>query len=432
MSAQFTGIDTVNDVLSFGTEANPTGVDADDEFDVDDGSSMAIWRVSASGLAEDAVFRLNLNGDDGEVDTNYDMARVQISGAASGGGYKIALRIRIYDNVPGATSGVGATYLEAMKPIIAVDNTLSVTAAAAAAPLVAEVGAAFKSFSGASPNSGTLGNVHVSVARTHDLDGRGPAPTWMIMSAATGQPVNVGDVMASGGVVVAGDFSVGTFTVAGAPATLMDANSKELEKFTEGDNKGKYMDPSLAATASFAVSNAGALAMHPGAAATHVIVKAFSINVKDNDTAIPVGSYSATTSAKPKNPNAPAIADRAGQAIGAIIRNGTTVHIGYLTTYEGHNQRLVIVNRGPLMVDYELGDIVTEQGTTAMAGHMAAGEIMPKSSLVIQARDLVSFGDGGTTRASATLTLTAKPADVSVSTTLVNTMDRSTDTVSYK
>ena len=32
--------------------------------------------------------------------------------------------------------------------------------------------------------------------------------------------------------------------------------------------------------------------------------------------------------------------------LGAIMRNGTTVHIPYITQFANYNQRIVIVNRG--------------------------------------------------------------------------------------
>ena len=422
----------------------------DEAFDISDGARVIYSFDAAPGdqtgtpPSGDTVFALDLHGapvDDPAttgVDESTDpasiaknqAARVQVGGS-TGGDFKVELRVRVYDNIPGAISGVGATYLDAKKPIVAVDNTLNVVAAAAAAPAVADVAAAFTMFAGASPKQATLGNVHVTVKRVHDPDGGGAHPGWMVWAANTGMGVSPTDVMSSGSAVIDGDYSVGTFKLGGAGATLLDANDKELEKFTAGDNKGKYMNPADAAKARFAVSPAGDLAEHPAAARTHVVTKAFTINVDKNTEAIPAGSYSATTSASPKNPNGAAIADKTAQAIGSIIHNGTTVHLGYLTTFEGHNQRLVMVNRGPLLVDYKLQNIVTETGTMASEGAMATGQIMPKSSKVIQVRDLVTFEAGGTTRASATLTLTAKPSDISVATTLVNTMDRSTDTVEH-
>ena len=223
---------------------------------------------------------------------------------------------------------------------------------------------------------------------------------------------------------VDGDFSVGTFTLDGA-GTLHDANGKELERYTEGDNKGMYMDPAEAAQARFTVGDSGT----PNEMG--VIMNPFMVSVADDNTMlIPEANYSATANPTPENSQAAALASVSGE-IGEIERDGTTVHLGYLTTYEGHNQRLVIVNRGSRAATYDVGNFVTEEGTMASAGDMASGEVKGMSSNVIQVRDLVSFEDGGTTRASATLSMDADESDVSVSTTLINTMDRSTDTVTY-
>ena len=439
--ARFVGLEADDFSGTDGTTAT-TFPGAGAGFDISDGSRV-IYQLATS--ADDTVFTLDLDGattvedDTGTADVDEmavaarrnQAARVQIGGSSAGGDYKVQLRLRIYDNIPGAISGVGANYIDAMKPIIAVDNTLSVTAAAATSPLTADVATGFTMLAGASPKSGTLGNVLITLKDMHDPDGAGTHSGWPIMDAGDGMKVTHSSVMGSGSAVIAGDFSAGTYTVGGAAAALKDAAGKDLEKYTEGDNKGKVINPAEAATATFAVSATGTPARHPAAMATHaLIVKPFVINVDKNETPIPVGSYTATTKAGPSNMHAAAIADVTGQAIGSIRHNGTTVQIGYLTTFEGHNQRLVIVNRGPLDVDYSL-DFVTEEGTEATAGHMATGEIGPESTAVIQTRDLVSFAEGGTTRASATLTLTANPSDISVSTTLVNTMDRSTDTVNY-
>ena len=449
--AQFADIDEVEaTALVFGNDGDPQDLPdtATIAFDVDNDSSTAIWEatIQANAFTDGDVFRLNLNGtDDIGDETAIYPSRVKVSGSTAGGDYKIQLRVRIYDNVPGANSGVGGTYLDARKPIIAVDNTLSLAVAAPSNTLTADVASAFKKFVGEAA-FGVLSTVNLTVKTTHDVDGPpgsrnasgGMIAAWDIWDATTGMQVAAGTVMAASGssAEIAGNFAVGTFTLGREGAKLVDANNKELEKFTEGDNRGKYMEPARAAMAQFGVGPSGVATtwMSPVSGVSYdIIEKDFAVNVgAKNDDPIPVGSYSAKTTAKAIDANAPLIAAISGQDAGKIVRNGTVVHLGYLTTYEGHNQRLVMVNRGPLSVAYELGEIVTEDGTTAMAGHMATGELMPKSSMVIQVRDLVSFGDGGTTRASATLSLAARRADISVATTLVNTMDRSTDTVTYE
>jgi hypothetical protein len=408
-----------------GADLTRTGTAASEITAIDvkpDSVAYAVWRTDE--LSADNVWSLDLDGDH-TAPPLYDAAKVQIGG--SGAGYKVELQMRIYSDVTTALTGTGTPIFTAKKPIVAVDRTVAVTASAAM-PEVADVAAGFKRFTGASTaerENGHLGNINVSVTVKHVFSS---TVSWDIKSAATGLPVGAASTVMKGGeAVISGNFAVGTFTVGGRGATLKDANGKELERYTEGDNKGKYMNPGDAATATFSVAAAGTA---NDAGTKLESSQAFVVNVKDNDTAIPVGSYSATTSATSVNDNASAIAKVEDQDVGSIERNGTTVHIGYLTTFAGHNQRLVMVNRGPLNVAYELGEITTEDGTVVTAKPMATGEIMPMSAKVIQVRDLLEF-ESGTTRAAATLTLTARPADITVSTTLVNTMDRSTDTVTH-
>ena len=431
--AHFVNIDGATTIpLVMGTdEATPTGRGTATEFDVDDNASTIIYELAVTGAEENDVFRLDLNGVDPDdtdtLNTGQRPARVQISGSSAGGNYKVMLRIRVYDSVPGATNAGASTYLNAAKPIIAVDNTLSLTVGSPA-KLTASVAEGFKKFEGGAA-SGTLAMVNADVQTMH-FPARGHAG-WEIMSSSTGMQVGLGDVMGNSAVHVNGNFAVGTFKVGSAGAMLVDANDKELEKHTSGDDKGKYIDPALAAQARFTVGSGGTAAAVTGAPGKMRVSHAFTVDVgAKNDDTIPASKYSATTAAKAKDSQAAAIAAVTGQDAGEIKRDGTTVHLGYLTTYEGHNQRLVMVNRGPLNVGYEM-EFVAEDGTTAMPGHMASGELMPKSTTVIQVRDLVSFAEGGTTRASATLSMTANPNDISVATTLVNTMDRSTDTVVY-
>ena len=114
--------------------------------------------------------------------------------------------------------------------------------------------------------------------------------------------------------------------------------------------------------------------------------------------------------------------------IGSIERNGTTVRLPYLTTYEGYNQRLIIVNRGSVAADYEL-TFTTEDGTEAAPGHMAEGMVAAGKTLVIPVGDAVTMT--GRSRTSATLAVVAPNHLVDVATTIVNIEDGSTDTVTY-
>ena len=125
-----------------------------------------------------------------------------------------------------------------------------------------------------------------------------------------------------------------------------------------------------------------------------------------------------------KFPPAPAPAP-----LGAIMRNGTTVHIPYLTQFANYNQRIVIVNRGA-EADYTFS-FMTEDGVTATLGADAEGTLVANSTtyLSLLHGDLVTIA-GTFNRASATLIVESEPSyiDVVVSQTNAN---GGTDTVKY-
>ncbi|MBO6564236.1 MAG: hypothetical protein JJ956_05805, partial [Pseudomonadales bacterium] len=114
--------------------------------------------------------------------------------------------------------------------------------------------------------------------------------------------------------------------------------------------------------------------------------------------------------------------------VGSITRNGTTVQIPYLTTFEDYNQRIVLVNRHSQDADYTI-TFRGEDGVTWTAGEKATGEIPQGEVLSVRARDVVTIT--GATRIAATVTVVAPSAVVDVATNQVNLSDGSTDTVVY-
>ena len=149
--------------------------------------------------------------------------------------------------------------------------------------------------------------------------------------------------------------------------------------------------------------------------------------VVDGDTAIPETEvYMAATEFK--GPSLNMFPPMGGMhSLGAISRGGTTVHIPYLTTYEGYNQRLILRNRSGREASYMV-EFVTEDGITASpeshSGMIAANEVM-----MIRIQDIVRL-EGGS-RTAATVTSNAAKGMLDVATTLVNKEDRSTDTETH-
>ncbi len=111
---------------------------------------------------------------------------------------------------------------------------------------------------------------------------------------------------------------------------------------------------------------------------------------------------------------------------GKIDRDGTSVDIPYITTFDEYNQRLVLTNKGSRDADYQV-EFRTENGVTATAGTYASGTLPAGEVMVIKMTDLVDL-EGGT-RAAGEITINAPSSTITVATTQVNIMDRSTDTV---
>ena len=107
-----------------------------------------------------------------------------------------------------------------------------------------------------------------------------------------------------------------------------------------------------------------------------------------------------------------------------IERDGTYFHIPYLTTHGSYNQRVVIVNRGAVAVDYEFVDFQAEAGNTASAGSMAIGSAA-SGQTVLQSTEVIA----GVTRGSATLTVVAPPSTISAAIQQVNKSTGGVDTV---
>ena len=70
-----------------------------------------------------------------------------------------------------------------------------------------------------------------------------------------------------------------------------------------------------------------------------------------------------------------------------IMRDGTTAHIPYLSTYEGYNHRITLSNRGSQDADYEF-TFRPEEGVTAMPGMYAEGTLTAGETMILKQRML--------------------------------------------
>ena len=146
------------------------------------------------------------------------------------------------------------------------------------------------------------------------------------------------------------------------------------------------------------------------------------IPIPDTDKYMVATSYAAGTTDAAFPP------EDGGGMLGRIMRNGTTVQLPYLSTYEGYNQRIVLSNRGSTDAPYEI-TFRPEDGVTATAGMNASGTLAGESTTTLSLvnDNVVTLADGS--RTAATIVLEAEPRNIDVSTVLVNKSDGSTDTV---
>ena len=112
--------------------------------------------------------------------------------------------------------------------------------------------------------------------------------------------------------------------------------------------------------------------------------------------------------------------------LGMIGRDGTTYHIPYLTTFDGYNQRIAVVNRSGRTVAYVFTDFMAEDGNTVTGGEAHSGTFSPGQT-VLRATDIVTIEGGA--RAAANLTIVADPSVISATTQTVNIVSQGTDTV---
>jgi len=162
---------------------------------------------------------------------------------------------------------------------------------------------------------------------------------------------------------------------------------------------------------------------------TQTITKLTSLpalcNVITGLVAIPASAYTLDIDYVPKA-NTVGATDKVGVNLGAVIQNGTSGLINYLTTFSGYNQRIYITNRSAVDATYAF-TFTTEAGTTATAGTAATGTSKGNTVLVLKAKDIVTLT--GKTRTAAKLAIVGTPSSFSVSSQQVNISSGGTDTI---
>ena len=356
-------------------------------------SHVAGGTVSASKNDSWVVFRANTPTADDEVVT---LAPTALGVMPDQPG---SAKIRVYLQVTDALAG-NDDYFRMKEVPNAVSVTSGVKVTVAKGTDVADVAESFEKFVDDN-NTATL----AGVGRVGTITITPAADT---LGAAASAQVGATDVYlaADTTITVTGDFSdaVGQhYTSADRCATARADDTNDLDSTTG-------MGTLTVSQAENAVATGGA---------SVCLLEA-------DDKQIPAAPYMVTVKfAKAAAANAfgaPEFMDE----LGRFSRNGTTVHIPYMTTYEGYNQRLVLSNRGTTDAAYDI-EFRPEEGVMATEKDMAMGTLMAGATVTMRATDLVML-EGGS-RTAATINLVAEPENIDVTSVIVNKMSQDTDTV---
>ena len=293
---------------------------------------------------------------------------------------------------------------------------------------------------------GPLAEITVAVMRT-----TAAVPPVAIQDARDGTPVTERDVYGGMSMTFESDtegaFSFGSFSVGGCGPTANLAKQKEdgEDGLAPLETTGEMPDD-----ASLAVAVTGEFGSSVGTGI-------FCVNVAGNEVPIPavgertapLNGYRMTHQVTLANENAPdSVKPGEGTlAAGSITRNGTTVHIAFLTTFDGYNQRLALVNRGEQDAEYRCPEFQWEDDgsvtSVEASEELAKGVIPANSRLVFRTREHLTIEGGipphdlplhdprpAGTRVSGTCYVDAAKSDVSAMT--VQTGPGRLDTTVYE
>ena len=280
--------------------------------------------------------------------------------------------------------------------------------------LVATVEERFKSFraaDGTATTMGTLGSFMIG-ANTALLD------------ALEGNMVvleeDIIDPGETSSVTISGDFSFASMAWLQATAACSTEGATDLRQM---DDDGNVLDELVPQPLT-----ADTLGLFEAAEGQHLCISA---HTGEEAVAIPATApYIVTTEYDAGTPMAGWPPNAGEYSLGRITRDGTTVHIPYLTTWADYNQRIVVSNRGANSAPYWI-TFRPEEGVTATPNDMyAMGTLDGGSTIVLRVMDVVTLE--GRTRTAATFVAEAPATQIDVATVIVNMMTGSTDTVNYE
>jgi hypothetical protein len=348
--------------------------------DLDGNEFAVIFGVTAgtAGFSQTAGFYLSVG-----------TAGIELSGSSTD------VRVRIYEEQSQALAAGTAGKLsdQTASGAVSLGDALSVSFSPETA--IAEVTTNFTEFD----NTGTTGELGSFTAS---------ANTSFVLATGLTPITTVDDLVNTGTssvVTYTGDFSFAT----GSPNFYISSSTSGCSYGTDVSVETSAMQ---SATTTVAIANGFPLCVQV-----------------TGDEDIPETTYDAdVVLVHDVTSSSPNVTEDSGE-VGSIERNGTTVHVAYLTTFEDYNQRLIMNSRHPVPAMYTV-TFKSENGTTCTGTDLASGMLPAHENLVIRVRDLVEV-EGDSTRCSATVTVVAPDTNIDIATTQVNLSDGGTDTVVY-
>ena len=408
-------------------------------------SAYAVVRIGANVGATD-LLGVRIAGSGSGADLNVTTASGNVTAA-----------IAAYTDPDDALDQVNArSTFGGSGTVIRLVSGLSV-AIKAAPKAVASVDTGFVRFTGPADSNGTARLGWLGV-QENIMPGTGAAP---VRNADDGAQIERGDILTvvdpdadpivSTGMVsfnVMGNLDIGAFNLkaetftANMPETPANATGTcdggAADTIDRGDLVGADGMPLIGEEGELP---SGVEAASTGPRAPDVYLLCLNVDVTglaSNMMAIPEGDYSATAyidgDGSPATP-----AQMVGEGmLASIDRDGASVEIPYLTTSEKHNQRLIVVNRGPRPAAITSIQFTMEDGTEAelmdsVQAAMDAGLlVVPAMSSWVARMDRTISITGDSRRVAASMSFAATGGHLSVATTQINLEDGSTDTVVYE
>lgn len=352
---------------------------------------FAATQLSIAGTAGSSVSN-GLTGDDNAIfgvqtTVGFSQTAAVILTAGTNGisaSSSVDIRFRVYEAQADAVNELAPLVDKTLTGAVTLDNAVGTSFVPATA--TAEVTTDFTQFEGGSL-VGQLGQFTTSLVNTG------------LTIAATGVAVtSISQVIQETGSVVTinGDFAFGTWAVGNTNGSCTSG--------TTSIQAG--VDTVGFATATTTVDVANGLPL--------------CVTVDGMET-IPEFDYSADISFVNDVTNSAFPTPDASGPLGSIVRNGTTVEVAYITTFDSYNQRLLINSRNTVASQYSIS-FQAEAGVTVTPLAAASGTLQPGENLVLRADEIVDIQ--GSSRCSATVTVVAPEDRISVATTQVNLADR--------